>query len=113
MAADPGAAGISAQLLALLGPYYQVAKTKRAFDFSATAICNPVPFTEGRIAALIIPAGNVWLGGDGGLSTNNGLPIGSGGFVSFGPEEGNSITWLITTALLAPIDVRCFELLLV
>jgi hypothetical protein len=100
-----------ALLYALLGPYYRIAKTKRAFDFTATTTATPVPFTLGRIASLILPSAAVWLGGDGGLTTNNGVPINSGAFLTFGPEEGDSITWLITTVVLAPVDVRCFELL--
>ena len=90
-------------------PWYARARTKRAFDFQATGIAVIVPFTLGRIGSIIAPAGAIWLGGDGGLTVNNGLPLTAGMYFTFGPEEGDSYTYLISAG--TAIDVRCFELL--
>lgn len=90
-------------------PWFARARTKRAFDFQATGNAVIVPFTAGRIGAIMAPTGAVWLGGDGSLSANNGLPLSAGMYFTFGPEEGNSYSWLISAG--AAVDVRCFELL--
>lgn len=99
------------RLIDELLPWYARAERKHAFDVSVTALATIVPFTLGRIAALMIPAGSIWVGGDGGLTVNNGLPLIAGQVFSFGPEEGESFTWAITTTGLSPVDLRCFELL--
>lgn len=102
----------------LLARWYRAASRKRPFGFACTAVATKVPFTPGRLGTLILPAGNVWLGGDATVSPavgstgagNAGLPIAANAVLSFGEEEGNSETWLVTTAALSPVDVRCLEL---
>ena len=103
-----------AQLIGLLPHYYQGAVKKRAFGITVTS-ARPVriPWTVGHIASVFIPSLAVWMGGDQGLQVgaggSAGLPIVANAQVIFGPEEGDSDTFLI--AQLPSVDVRCLELL--
>jgi len=101
-------------LVALQRKYNLVASRKNAFGILVTSgQAKQIPWTDGRIASVFIPAQAVWLGGDASVQTgvggNAGLPIPANeGFV-FGPEEGDSASWLIASAV--SVDVRCLELL--
>jgi len=98
------------QLIALQVPFYQRAVRKRAFSFQARSdLPARIPFTPGRIASLFIPTTLVWMGGDDTLTNQNGLPVLANVPTVFGPEEGDSWTYLIGQAI--TVDVRCFELL--
>jgi hypothetical protein len=100
-------------LVAEMLRWFKPARTKHAFDFTVTSGPQPtiVPFTAGRVASLMIPANQIWVGGDAGLTVNNGIGLAAGQILSFGPEEGDSYTFVITTTALAPVDLRCIELL--
>ena len=102
------------KLIQLQIKYNLVASRKRAFGLTVGSV-SPlrIPWTVGHIASIFIPAAAVWMGGDlnvqSGVGGNAGLPIGANqGFV-FGPEEGDSDTYLIAST--ASVDVRCFELI--
>ncbi len=101
-------------LVGLQTKYNLVARTKHAFGILVQANnAVQIPWSAGRIASLFIPSQPVWMGGDGGVTpyvgAEAGLPVATNATVVFGPEEGNSATWLIST--IANVDVRCFELL--
>jgi hypothetical protein len=71
-----------------------------------------VPFSAGRIASAIVPAGAVWVGGDSSVTTtgpSGGIPLTAGQPFTCGLEEGDSDTWLIAAA--GPVTVACMEFL--
>lgn len=113
----PGTIDVPAldELLALITPFYTRAARKRSFGFTCLPVSARVPFTPGRIASVFIPVGGtVYMGGDASVTATFGatwgLPIISGQQAVFGPEEGASETWLITTVA-AGVTVGCLELL--
>ena len=102
------------QLIALQKPFYQGAVKKHTFGITVTNVkAIRIPWTAGRIASVFIPSLAVWTGGDPGVTVaaggSAGLPIVANAQVIFGPEEGDSDTFLI--AQLPQVDVRCLELL--
>jgi len=97
-----------------LQQWFQRARLKRAFAFVATIVPRPIPWTPARIASLAIPQSAIWLGGDNGLNTEQGLPIPALGVLTFGPEEGGSPTYVISgdgTVGAAQATIKCLELI--
>ena len=96
-------------LIAAQKRYNLVARQKN--DFQLTVGTNPVkiPWTLGHNLSLFIPSIAVWMGGNNSVSVGRSTPIAAGATVIFGPEEGDSPTYLIAAS--ASVDVRCFELL--
>jgi hypothetical protein len=101
-------------LLALQKLYNLQAKSKHVFGITVNNT-QPIriPWSKGRIGSVFTPLVACWMGGDPSVLTtagqSAGLPIAAGATVIFGPEEGNSDTYLI--AQVASVDVRCLELL--
>ena len=86
MGATPTATAVEAAATAV-----EAAATATAVEATPTAHSNPPP-------SVTTAAG-----------TNAGLPIVANAQVIFGPEEGDSDTFL--TSLVPTVDVRCLELL--
>lgn len=102
------------KLIGLQMPFYARARIKRAFGFTASTTALQVPWSQGRIASLIVPSAPIWVGGDQGITvaatgSSSAFPLQTNAILGFGPEEGDSPTWIITNS--TGIDVRCLELL--
>ncbi len=102
----------SAPTLAQVRTVYPKARRKRHFTITVGATnAFKVPFTNGRIASVLVPNGSVWVGGDSSVTTSGpsgGIPLIAGQPFICGLEEGDSETWLIATAA---TTVACMEFL--
>jgi len=107
------------QVLKLEKIWKRRACKKRSFGMLLPVnVATQVPWQGGgrHIGSLIIPNGEVWLGGDGTVTslpgTTAGIPLIAGAAFALGEEEGASETWLISsTTATETTDVRCLELL--
>lgn len=102
---------VSGDLGTALAPWLRRASKKHPFAFTVNVQAREIPFTPGRIAAIMTPQATVYIGGDATVVASGpqaGLPLNSGQYLSFGEEEGDSPTWVIAGSVFL---LYCLELL--